>query len=681
MQMEETHHSTNEELQATLQELADLQTQLTELQTDNERLGEEKGVLLESLCRQTERLEDARTKVDTLQGLLLDSSPGCPASNSEREQKLVELLKSGQDERETLLLKQEELSNELSEQRRTCEALRQEASRLTERVELLESTIDATHAERNQLDLQLAQAKEESSSRQIEISRLNTLLENARAKIEELEASRDKLHDRSEMDELLHNARKEKDVLEGQAASLQEQLSRSRCEVARLKEQISVLQEECKVTRNNAKSALSDLEYECQRSREECARLASDLQALQETSCELQVQTQCHLDDKRQLQSVLTETQKHLGECARTLASTEKQLADEKRLRNRENEEWEQFQSDLLMTVRVANEFKTEAQHELEKLVLENKLLRDNIRNLDAQIEKLKQAAEKQEMVMPENNSTNGPCVQEMCRRHKISRQERDSRLSVKSLIESIENATKQAKTGPGVSRSSSTSSLNSIASLTGLAVNQAISSCQQPVSSPTSPIREGDMKALLPLRDRDQQLTTNKQPLKWTLLSDPLEPVKGNNKVATISEDTTSSILNSRSIEFARKNSSGDLCERKDPLSALSKNGGSKRNALLKWCQNKTLGYKGIDITNFSSSWNDGLALCAILHSYLPDRVPYETLSPSEKRRNFTIAFAAAESVGIPTALSMTDMILQERPDWQQVMAYVTNIYKHFET
>lgn len=65
-------HSTSEELQATLQELTDLQTQLTELQSDNERLGEEKDVLLESLCRQTEKLEDARTKVDTLQGLLLD---------------------------------------------------------------------------------------------------------------------------------------------------------------------------------------------------------------------------------------------------------------------------------------------------------------------------------------------------------------------------------------------------------------------------------------------------------------------------------------------------------------------------------------------------------------------------------------------------------------------------------
>lgn len=91
---------------------------------------------------------------------------------------------------------------------------------------------------------------------------------------------------------------------------------------------------------------------------------------------------------------------------------------------------------------------------------------------------------------------------------------------------------------------------------------------------------------------------------------------------------------------------------ERKDPLSGLTKNGGSKRNALLKWCQNKTIGYQNIEITNFSSSWNDGLALCAILHSYLPERVPYDTLTPNEKRRNFTIAFAAAESVGIPTTL-----------------------------
>lgn len=44
IQMEETHYSTNEELQATLQELADLQNQVLELQHDNERLSDEKDV-------------------------------------------------------------------------------------------------------------------------------------------------------------------------------------------------------------------------------------------------------------------------------------------------------------------------------------------------------------------------------------------------------------------------------------------------------------------------------------------------------------------------------------------------------------------------------------------------------------------------------------------------------------
>lgn len=36
-----------------------------------------------------------------------------------------------------------------------------------------------------------------------------------------------------------------------------------------------------------------------------------------------------------------------------------------------------------------------------------------------------------------------------------------------------------------------------------------------------------------------------------------------------------------------------GDSVERKDPLAALAREyGGSKRNALLKWCQKKTEGY-----------------------------------------------------------------------------------------
>lgn len=91
---------------------------------------------------------------------------------------------------------------------------------------------------------------------------------------------------------------------------------------------------------------------------------------------------------------------------------------------------------------------------------------------------------------------------------------------------------------------------------------------------------------------------------------------------------------------------------DKKDPLASLAQNGGSKRNALLKWCQNKTVGYTNVDITNFSSSWNDGLALCAILDTYLPEKINYKFLLPQNKRENFQVAISAAESVGIPNQL-----------------------------
>ncbi len=64
------------------------------------------------------------------------------------------------------------------------------------------------------------------------------------------------------------------------------------------------------------------------------------------------------------------------------------------------------------------------------------------------------------------------------------------------------------------------------------------------------------------------------------------------------------------------------------DPLASLVKQYGvSKRNALMKWCQEKTVNYKDLDIKNFSSSWNDGLAFCALLHSYLPQKIDFESL------------------------------------------------------
>ncbi|KAK0082351.1 hypothetical protein PV326_007226, partial [Microctonus aethiopoides] len=1072
LQMEETHYSTNEELQATIQELSDLQAQLTELQSDNERLTEEKSVLLESLCRQTEKLEDSRSKVDTLQGLLLredkpqDSSKGY---NTEREQKLVDLLKSAQEERETLLQKQEELTTELKCLRASAETSANESERLAKRVHYLESAVDAGNVERKQLDIELAEARQESANRNIEISRLATLLDNARAKIEELEQSR-QLETKSEADEMLDAARREKDTLETQAAALQEQLARSHCDHDRLRDQYSQLQEEYKVTRNNAKSAIDDLEYRLGQLKDERVSVNAELQLVRDSLSELQSQCQRHLEDKRELKAALSEAQRRERDAQLRSYELERALAEERKLRQEESTEWKQFQNDLLMTVRVANDFKTEAQSELERVVMENKTQRDKLRSLEAQLEKLNKASlsdsdcrsrndchtnstaqprpERKNVILkrgrtitkkrtgdansivnrkkqilsedsnhteligtihrnepfyrnlscpnfinedfseyslnlntdynrhslcssseylkyslpnesrvnnnyhslllnniksiqsaeqnayhinvsnskffvprdyvysnmgrslddlrfnvdpemtkilresiekksksannlnicnknynlsiptgeslfdsvqksnlsvftnestnnlneisndncqsgeitisakpilidksgivkdylisaPLNNpnphlimepkiyiprlssenverefvyendqssidnnckSNNGDDVnyiyttsekillkrpmpsprklvrfedeikihkkhdeklpqhpqnisivnipldepimnplasessdksnsqfslpksslrekfesisddvdqkqrqdqlcarisdpnqkiisptsvrapstptetqqsvltsvqQEMAARRKANISRQDSRLSVKCLIESIENATKQAKAGPG-SRSSSTSSLNSLGTNDILALKAPLRDQQQInnlicAANPTNNNKTQTVSARKITLSESQKTTV---------------PVNLNSE-----ELLDSAALNAKAIDFVRRNSVTDLSG-KDPLCGLVKNGGSKRNALLKWCQNKTVGYRNIDITNFSSSWNDGLALCAILHSYLPEKIPYDSLTPTEKRRNFALAFSAAESVGIPTTL-----------------------------
>lgn len=116
------------------------------------------------------------------------------------------------------------------------------------------------------------------------------------------------------------------------------------------------------------------------------------------------------------------------------------------------------------------------------------------------------------------------------------------------------------------------------------------------------------------------------------------------------------------------------------DSGSFLRRYGGSKRGVFLRWAQDRTCGYKHVVITNFSSSWVDGMALCALLHSYLPQTIPYNQLRPLEKRKNLQLAFQVAESVGITPLLTVDHMLQMQGPDWQKVLLYVESIYQKFE-
>lgn len=106
-----------------------------------------------------------------------------------------------------------------------------------------------------------------------------------------------------------------------------------------------------------------------------------------------------------------------------------------------------------------------------------------------------------------------------------------------------------------------------------------------------------------------------------------------------------------------------------------------SVQKNLLEWCQLKTRNYKNVDIRNFSSSWSDGLAFCALVHSHLPDSFDYEKLHYRNRRQNFELAFAALESVGIAPLLEVNDMILMgDSPDYRCIFTYVSTIYTRFK-
>lgn len=69
-----------------------------------------------------------------------------------------------------------------------------------------------------------------------------------------------------------------------------------------------------------------------------------------------------------------------------------------------------------------------------------------------------------------------------------------------------------------------------------------------------------------------------------------------------------------------------------------------SAKEGLLLWCQRKTAGYRDVKVDNFTSSWQDGLALCALIHHHRPDLLEFDPLNKADKHKNLQLAFDIAE-------------------------------------
>ena len=108
----------------------------------------------------------------------------------------------------------------------------------------------------------------------------------------------------------------------------------------------------------------------------------------------------------------------------------------------------------------------------------------------------------------------------------------------------------------------------------------------------------------------------------------------------------------------------------------------------------------------DFTYSWQDGLALCALIHCHRPDLIDYDKLdkvrrvldcgrggvrgggdtgltrTKADRHGNTQRAFdVAAEHLNIPQLLEVEDLCDSVKPDERSVMTYIASFFHAFSS
>ncbi|KAM4760466.1 cytospin-B isoform 1-T3 [Cyanocitta cristata] len=675
--MEENHHSTAEELQATLQELSDQQQMVQELTTENEKLVEEKALLETSFRQHRDRAEQLSQENEKLMTLLQERSKNEAQEGKvlELEQKCTEVLEKAQFEREKLLNIQQQLTSSLRSLEREHQDAQQVIKSLREENEKLLKLLEVEQQSNSTVTKSLEDCKIALEGLKIENGSLKTQLENEKQKAAEINVV-GCTSDNSEVQEMLKVAHAEKAQLEASCTELKQELLKANSELKHIQGLLSKAENEYGQLKEVCDRQAEQLSRTSQKLQEKTSENEADIKNLKETIFELEDQVEQHRAIKLHNNQLISDLESKAMKLEEQKQDTERQLKALTKQMKEDTEEWRRFQADLQTAVVVANDIKCEAQQELR--VVKRKLQEEEEKSarLQKELDEVKGsnrlAAEEVDSLESDTaNRWQGVCLS------RASPTPPESAATVKSLIKSFDlgcsGSSGQNIPVHKVPRSP----------LSGIPVRTAPAAAVSPMqrhsvynnAKPASKgiARHADLSDL-PLADLLKGRNEELKPDHYLRKSPSLESL-GKPSMAFSSRmlSSTPSCL---------KPQSKLSVERKDPLAALAREyGGSKRNALLKWCQKKTEGYQNIDITNFSSSWSDGLAFCALLHTYLPAHIPYQELNSQDKKRNLLLAFQAAESVGIKPSLELSEMMYTDRPDWQSVMQYVAQIYKYFET
>ncbi|NWI25416.1 MICA2 monooxygenase, partial [Sula dactylatra] len=105
-----------------------------------------------------------------------------------------------------------------------------------------------------------------------------------------------------------------------------------------------------------------------------------------------------------------------------------------------------------------------------------------------------------------------------------------------------------------------------------------------------------------------------------------------------------------------------------------------TRPNKLLTWCQKQTEGYRNVNVTDLTTSWKSGLALCAIIHRFRPDLIDFDALNEEDVVKNNQLAFDVAEQeFGIPPVTTGKEVGLAGEPDKLSMVMYLSKFYELF--
>ncbi|XP_034430220.1 F-actin-monooxygenase MICAL2 isoform X4 [Hippoglossus hippoglossus] len=100
----------------------------------------------------------------------------------------------------------------------------------------------------------------------------------------------------------------------------------------------------------------------------------------------------------------------------------------------------------------------------------------------------------------------------------------------------------------------------------------------------------------------------------------------------------------------------------------------------LLTWCQKQTEGYRNVTITDLTSSWQSGLALCALIHRFKPQLIDFDSLNEEDHAANLQLAFDISErELGICSFTSVKELSAGEELDKTRMITYLSKFYELF--